>query len=80
MLYLIFWNVLEMINVFDVGFLLIFRWMLNFGYFVVCYILDGGSEWKEGWRVSICIKFRFFNWWRGEKMLYGCIYSSMFVN
>ncbi|XP_024375210.1 uncharacterized protein [Physcomitrium patens] len=42
--------------------------------------IDGGSEWKEGRRVSTRIKSRPLNWWRGEKMLYGRIHSSTFVN
>lgn len=79
-LHLIFWNASETINAPDAGFLLIFRRTLNLGHSVVCHTPDGGSEWKEGRRVSTRIKSRPLNWWRGEKMLYGRIHSSTFVN
>ncbi|KAG0606751.1 hypothetical protein M758_9G164300 [Ceratodon purpureus] len=39
--------------------------------------LDAGSKWSNGQRVSTRIKSKPLDWWRGERMLYGRVHSTL---
>lgn len=39
--------------------------------------LDAGSKWSDGKRKSTRIRSKPLDWWRGERMLYGRVHSSL---